>query len=169
MMSVPEAWRARASEALGELPSPPFVTVHPSTSPGPITSIAFRPSSIFAIRCRDTGPTNSLPKNRLRDFCTYPAPSWSSSSQVLHGHPASSARLYLQGTTSRLYCMHWKSLARLPGSCSFARRWTLASWRRVFDTEAIRLWHAPCALPRWLPACSWTFAHDSLQTRLSLG
>ena len=119
MMSVPEAWKARASEALGELPSPPFVTVHPSTSPGPITSIAFRPSSIFAIRCRDTGPTNSLPKNRLRDFCTYPAPSWSSSSQVLHGHPASSARLYLQGTTSRLYCMHWKSLARLPGSCSF--------------------------------------------------
>lgn len=67
VMSVPEAWNARASEALGELPSPPFVTVHPSTSPGPLTSIAARPSSALAIRGRDTGLTNSgAPDSRTR-------------------------------------------------------------------------------------------------------
>jgi hypothetical protein len=68
--------------------------------------------------------------------CTHPArlASRFSSSQVLHARSCFQHSVYLQGTTSRLYCIPLAIPARLPGSCCCALvacRWPLVPACRV--------------------------------------
>lgn len=123
--------------------SAPFVTFHSTPPPGPLASIPTRPSSLLTTHYCDTGRTNLSPLDpsvrQLHSAAGSPRPS---SSQVLHGHPVSSAPIYLQGTTSRLYCILWPFLAHLSGSCRCAHSRMLVSSCRVFEMESTGVWQA---------------------------